>query len=64
MNKNDKFNCIITDLNDDGQGVAKINNEVVFIPYCLPEESVSGVIINAKQKFAIGKAQEITNKSN
>ncbi|MBP3630279.1 MAG: 23S rRNA (uracil(1939)-C(5))-methyltransferase RlmD [Clostridia bacterium] len=63
MEKNDKFNGTIIDINDDGDGVLKFNNEVIFIPNTWLNEEVEGIIINAKSKFAIGKVTTIKNES-
>ena len=63
LKKNDTISCEIVDINDDGQGVAKIDDEVVFIPFCLTGEKVDAVVINTKSKFAIAKATNITNLS-
>lgn len=60
MEKNSTFTESVVDINDDGYGVIKVNGEVVFVPYVLPGEQISGVVINAKSKFAIGKATTIS----
>lgn len=61
MEKNSIFTESVVDLNDDAYGVIKIGGEVVFVPYVLPEEIITGVIINTKSKYSIGKATNITN---
>ncbi len=57
LNKNDTLRVTIVDLNDDGQGIAKVDGEVIFVPNALVGEEVDIVIINAKSKFKIGKVQ-------
>ncbi len=59
MEKNSKFTSTVIDINDDGDGVIKINDAVVFVPNVLPNEEIEGIIINAKSKFAIGKYTKI-----
>ena len=63
LKKNDTLTCDIIDINDDGQGVARIDNEVVFIPFCITGEKVEAVVINTKNKFAIAKATNILSPS-
>ena len=63
MEKNTKFNGLVADINDDGDGVVKFNGEVIFVPNVWINEEVEGIIINAKNKFAIGKAIQIKNES-
>ena len=63
LKKNQKFKSTVVDLYYDGNGVAKCDGLVVFIPGVLKGEEVEGVIINAKSKYVVGKAQEIINKS-
>ncbi len=63
MEKNDKFFGTVCDINDDGDGVIKFNNEVIFTPNTWLDEEIEGVIINAKSKFAIGKATQIKKQN-
>lgn len=63
MEKNAKFIGTVTDINDDGDGVVKFNGEVIFVPNVWIDEEVEGIIINAKNKFAIGKCTRIANES-
>lgn len=59
MKKNDKFNAIVDNLGMNGEGVARIDNQVVFVPFVLPKEQVEGIVINDKSSFLIGKAVNI-----
>jgi len=59
VRKNDIVNGTIKDLNDDGQGVLKLDDgQVIFVPNALPNEQVCIQIINTKSKFAIAKVNE------
>ena len=63
VNKNQKLKLNIIDMNNDGYGIAKVDGEVVFVPYTLPGEEVEATIINTKNKFAIAKADRIISAS-
>lgn len=63
LKKNQKFNEEVIDLSYEGNGVVKCDGLVAFIPGVLVGENVEGVIINAKSKFVVGKAQNISNFS-
>lgn len=63
VNKNQKLKLNIIDMNNDGYGIAKVDGEVVFVPYTLPGEEVEATIINTKNKFAIAKADRIISPS-
>ncbi len=63
MEKNSKFSATVQDVNDDGDGVVKINSEVVFVPYVWHNEEIEGTIINAKNKFAIGKCTKLITQN-
>lgn len=63
INKNQKVKLNIIDMNNDGYGIAKVNGEVVFVPYALPNETVEATIINTKNKFAIAKVNKILSPS-
>lgn len=63
LNKNDKINLHIIDLNDDGDGVAKVDGQVVFVPNALVGEQVETTIINTKSKFAIAKVTQVLSTS-
>ena len=54
---------VISNLGMNGEGVCKVNNEVIFVPFALPDETVEGIIINNKNKFSIGKVTNIVNAS-
>lgn len=64
LQKNSNFSAKITNLGIDGEGVAKINGQVVFVPFALPDEIVDGIIINDKKNYLIGKVTNIQNSSN
>ena len=59
MKKNDRFIADIIDIGVDGEGIAKVDGEVVFVPYAIKGEKVEIQIINTKSKFAIGKVINI-----
>ena len=63
MEKNDKFFGKVCDINDDGDGVVKFNNQVIFTPNTWLDEEIEGIVINAKSKFAVGKATQIKKQN-
>lgn len=63
MEKNDNFSAVVSDVNDDGDGVVKIDKQIVFVPDTWYNEEIEGVIINTKSKFAIGKATKVSTPS-
>ena len=58
------FNCEITGYGYDGEGVARLNGKVVFLPYTLMGEKVGFIKLKEKSSFINGKAKEILNPSN
>ena len=54
---------LIIDENNEGMGVTRINNKVVFIPFTIRDELVDFNIINELKKYNIGKLNNIIEKS-
>lgn len=63
MKKNDIYRVTIEDLAMDGEGIARVDGQVVFVPYACVKEECDIQIINTKTKFAIGKIMKLYNKS-
>ncbi len=63
MKKNDIVKLKITDLNSDGAGVGRYDGLVVFVPYALPGETVEALIIKVTKSYAVGKIQNVIEKS-
>lgn len=63
MKKNEIVTIEITDLNSEGAGVGRIDGQVVFVPYALPNEIVETLIIKVTKAYAIGKLQRIIKAS-
>lgn len=63
IKKNDVISTKITNYGCNAEGVAKIDGQIVFLPYTLVGEEVTATIINDKSKFAIAKAISINNKN-
>jgi 23S rRNA (uracil1939-C5)-methyltransferase len=59
MKKNDTVQINITDLNSEGAGVGRIDGQVIFVPYALPNETVEALIIKVAKNYAIGKLQKV-----
>ena len=54
----------IINQNNEGEGIAKINNKVVFIPYALKNDIIDLEIIKNNKNFDIGKIVNINKSSN
>jgi len=62
MNEN-LYHVKCIDFTYDGQGIAKINNKVVFIPSLLKDEEADIKILYRKKDFDVGKIVKITKFS-
>lgn len=63
IKKNDELIVNIIDNGMDGEGIAKINNFVIFIPGAIKGEKVKIIIVKVLNNFAYGKIIEIIEKS-
>jgi len=63
IKKNDILEVNILNLGCNGEGVAKVDGVVLFIPYALPNERVKVQVINTKQKAYICKVLEVITPS-
>lgn len=63
MNKNDRYNLEIIDSGMNFEGIAKYDNQVVFIPEALKGEIVDIKIIKKNKSYSIGKVENIKKKS-
>lgn len=63
MKINDIYEVIIESVDDIGNGVTRINNIVVFVPYTLSNEKVKIKIVSISKRFAVGKVIEFITKS-
>ncbi len=63
MKINDIYEVIINDEDDIGNGITRIDNFVVFVPYALKNEKIKVKITKINKRFATAKIEEIINKS-
>lgn len=63
MKKNEIYDIKIVDIGNNGEGIGKISDFVVFIPYTLIGETVRTLILKVNKNFAFGKALDIIEKS-
>ena len=63
MKINDIYEVTINDEDDVGNGITRIDNFVVFVPYTLKDEKIKVKIIKLNKRFATGKIEEIIIKS-
>lgn len=64
MKINDIYDVIIDDEDEIGNGITRINNFVVFVPYTLKNEKVKIKINKVNKRFATGIIIEIIEPSN
>ncbi len=53
----------ITDLTDDGNGVGRYQDRVVFVPDTVPGDQVRVRLVRVKSKYAEGKLQDLEQAS-
>ncbi|MBP5308777.1 MAG: 23S rRNA (uracil(1939)-C(5))-methyltransferase RlmD [Clostridia bacterium] len=63
LEKNEEYEVTIENFGANGEGVARINNFAVFIPFALPGELVKIKIVKVKRNFAYGKLLEVIKPS-
>ena len=63
LKKNDELQVEILELGVNGEGIAKHENVVIFVPFALPGEIVKIKIINTKSSFYIAKLLEVVSES-
>ena len=63
INKNMDLTVEIIDLGINGEGIAKVDGAVIFVPFALINETIKIHIIYAKSKFYVGKILEIIKPS-
>lgn len=61
MKKNEEYTIAITDDTNLGYGIAKIKNQVVFVPKVMKDEVVRMAITKVKKKYAFARVIEIIN---
>jgi len=59
INKNDEYIVEITGYTTEGQGVARVNDFVVFVPFSIIGEKVKVHIIKTYKTYVVGKIVEI-----
>lgn len=63
LKKNDELEVVVDRLGVNGEGIAKFNGQVIFVPFVLPAEKAKIHIINDKNSFLIAKLVELKSKS-
>lgn len=63
MRKNDIVEIVITGMTDDGDGVGRVDNLAVFVPYTIVGETVRAVIVKVLKRYAYGKLLEVVRPS-
>ena len=63
VKKNEYYEMKIDSLGHEGEGVGRVNNFTVFVPYALPGDIIKAKIIKVKSSYAYGKLIEIIEPS-
>ncbi|MDD3839900.1 MAG: 23S rRNA (uracil(1939)-C(5))-methyltransferase RlmD, partial [Clostridia bacterium] len=63
VEKNEYYDVVISDLNSEAQGVAKVNGFTLFIEGALPGEQVKIKVVKVKKRFGYGKLIEVIKPS-
>lgn len=63
MNKNDILDLEIVDIGNNGEGIAKYQNTIVFIPFALIGEIIKTHILKVNKGIAFGKILSIEKES-
>lgn len=63
VKKNEEYEVEVSDQGMNFEGIAKIENQVIFIPATLKGEKVSTKIIKVNPKYAIGRLEKIIQMS-
>lgn len=63
IKKNDILTLDIIDMGVNGEGIAKHENVVIFVPFALVGEKVKAQIINTKSSFYVAKLVEVVSES-
>ena len=63
MKLNDEYDVIINDIDNNMNGITRIDNLVVFVPCALKDEKVTIRIIDIKKRYAVGRIIRFIKKS-
>ena len=64
MNKNEVIEIAITDITDNGSGVGRKDNMVIFVPKTAVGDTVKARIIKITKNYCIGKLEATVIPSN
>lgn len=59
-----KIEVIISNLDHQGRGIARVDNKVIFIPFALPGDKLLIEVVKEKKNFCEGKILEYIKKGN
>ncbi|MDO4743151.1 MAG: 23S rRNA (uracil(1939)-C(5))-methyltransferase RlmD [bacterium] len=63
MKKNQIVNVVISDITSDGNGVGRVDSEVIFVPFSAIQDELKVQIVKVKKNFCYGKILEILKPS-
>ena len=59
MEKNEIYNSKITSVGSGGEGVCRINNMAVFVPYSVIGDEADIKVLKVNKNYAFGKIEKI-----
>ena len=63
MNKNDIVTLSITAVSNEGYGIGRADNTVVFVPFAAIGDKIEVLIVKVKKNFCFGKILKFIEKS-
>ena len=63
IKKNEEYIVDIIDYGMNGEGITKINDFTIFVPYAMKGEKVKIIIVKVLSSYGYGKVVEILEKS-
>ena len=63
IEKNQKYTVEITGIGEKGEGIGRIDNFAIFVPYALLGETAEVLIVKVLKNYAFGKIVNILKSS-
>ncbi len=63
LKKNDRVTLQIEGMGSEAEGIARLDEFVIFIPFALPGETVDALIVSIKKNYAFAKLMRVLTES-
>lgn len=63
LKKNDRVTLHIEGMGSEAEGIARLNEFVIFVPFALPGETVDALIVSVKKNYAFAKLMRVISES-